>query len=381
MLHIYKIHKLLHIKKELKEVYTNQVIEALALSIIGIFIPAYLISIGFAFRDVVLFEIVKWSSAFFMGPLSAKINSRIGVKHTILLRSPVLISFLAIIMNIESLLDFFFPASVMMGISTSLYYTSISTEYIRTSDRRKEGEEAGLLYGIPHISAVVGPLIGAAVLTLFGFPVLFAFAVALVLISVAPLFLSSDYKSKGFRIRGFDIFLNKWKATHFFAHGSILLADLTFWGLYVFLNFGFISLGIAASLMGLGMVLFTVIVGGISNKARGRIRITRIGGFLTAILFIMRITVTTELEFMVLSLLGGFVIMSYSVSLFADFSLFAKDNGPARSVVFRYFWINLGRVIPMLMIFLFLPGLGAIQFIQAMFIVTAFISLMLITFK
>ncbi len=381
MHHIYRIHKLLHIKKELKEVYTNQAIEMLALSIICIFIPAYLITMGFSFTDVVLFFIVNYSFSLLMNPLSAEINSRIGVKHTILLRSPIFISFLAMVMNIGALPGLYYLAAVLGGISISLYRTSITTEYVRVSDRRREGEEAGLLFGIPHISAVIGPVVGAAVLTLFGFNALFIMAVALVFASIVPLFLSSDYREKGFRMKELSLFLDKRRAAYYFAEGTILMVDFVFWGLYVFLNYGFVSLGVAASLMGIGMILFTLVVGNISNTVKGRRKITRMAGLLCAVLWILRALATSELEFMVLSLLGGFVITSLTISLFSDFASFAKRNGPARSVVFRYTWMNLGRITTMALILLLLPAIGAIQFIHAMFACAALASLIMVFFK
>ncbi|MCK4497519.1 MAG: hypothetical protein KAU24_04935, partial [Candidatus Aenigmarchaeota archaeon] len=294
------------------------------------FIPAYLITTGFSFYEVILFEVIKWLSAMLLGPLSARINAKIGVKHTILLRSPLFISFLAIVMNIDALPGRFYPAAVMFGVSASLYWTSITTEYVRVSDKKMEGEEAGLLFGIPHISAVIGPVAGALVLTLLGFNVLFILAVMLVFASIVPLFLSSDYKSEGFSIKGLNLLLDRRRMTYYFAEGTIFMADLTFWGLYVFLSYGFISLGIAASLMGLGMLIFTLLVGRISNTIRGRRSVTRAAGFFCAVLWIMRALATSELEFMVLSLLGGFVITSFTVSIFADFARFAKENGPAQ---------------------------------------------------
>jgi MFS family permease len=381
MHYLYRIHKIFNIKKELKEVYTNQAIEALALSIIGIFIPAYLIDIGFGFREVVLFLIVNYLFALVARPPSAKINSMIGVKHTILLRAPIFIAFLAMIMGLGALPQLYYPAAAVGGISLSLYYTSITTEYVRVSDRKREGEEAGLLFGLPHISAVVGPLVGAFVLTVFGFSTLFLMAVALVFASVVPLFLSRDYKGGGFRTRGFGLFLDMKRAAYYFAEGTILITDFSFWGLYVFLNYGFISLGVAASLMGLGMLLFTVVVGRMSNTVRGSRKIVRISGLLLMALWITRALASTELQFMALSLFGGFVITSFRVSLFSDFTRFARKNGPSKSVVFRHSWLEIGRVVPMALLLLLLPGIGALQFIQATFIAAALLSIILVFFK
>ena len=381
MNYLYRIHKIFRIKKELGEVYTNQAIEALALSVICIFIPAYLLEAGFSFMDVVLFFVVNYSASILTRPAAVRINARIGVKHTILIRAPVFILFLAIIMNITALPDLYYAAAVLGGISLALYWTSLTTEYVRVSDRNRPGEEAGLLFGIPSISSVAGPVAGAFILTVLGFGALFMLSVSLVFVSIVPLFLSSDYRSRPFETRRLRLFLDMKKSAYYFAEGTILITDFVFWGLYVFLNYGFIPLGIAASLMGLGMLLFTVVVGRVSNFPGGRRNVARLAGVSCAILWILRFVASSELEVMLLSLLGGFAINSFVVSVFADFTQFAKENGPARSVFFRHFWIDAGRVLPMVIIAILLPGISTIGFIKAMFIISAAASLVLVRFR
>lgn len=378
---VYRLYKILHIKKELKEVYANQLIETLALSIIGIFIPAFLIETGFGFIDVVFFVILQYASFLLTTPLSARIDSRIGIKHTILVRAPILIAYFAAVMVLGSFPGLFIPAALMGGISISLYWTSMTTEYIMSSDEKREGEEAGMFYGVPYLATIAGPVTGAIILTVFGFSYLFAISALLILASVVPLFLSADYKGDGFRMKGISLLLDKRKALYYFVYGNIHNTDLIFWGLYVFFSYGFISLGIAASLMGLGVLIFILIVGSRTNTIRGRRRAIRIGGFLSVVLWIMRFLADSEIEFMLLSVAGGFILMSFSVPLYADFAHYAKRNGPARTAVFRYIWTILGFLIPLSLIGLFLTGLGAPQMIQAMFLVCAVFSLVLITFK
>jgi predicted MFS family arabinose efflux permease len=383
MHHFYKIHKILHLKKELKEVYTNQVIENFALFLIYIFIPAYLMEIGYTLTEAVAFVLFQWVISAALGVLSARINARIGVKHTILLRSPILIFHLAIVMNIQGLPWLYWPAVILGGLSTSLYWVSFNTEYVNASDSIRKGEEAGLLVGLPYMVAVMGPLAGAAVLTLLGFYWLFAISVCLIFLSVVPLFLSRDYKTDLFRLHGIDLLMDKRRAIYYLVYGIIITTDFVFWSLHVFINYGFISLGIAASLVGLGMIIFTLMVGQASNTARGRRRVARIGAFLSAGLWLMRFLADSEVEFMLLSLIGGFVITSVCIPIYADFVEFAKRNGPSKSVVFRHFWLYLGQGIPALILVFAVAslGFGTAEIIRASFIMTALASLILVTFK
>ena len=194
-----------------------------------------------------------------------------------------------------------------------------------------------------------------------------------------PLFLSDDYKESGYRMRAIDVLLDKRRALYYIIGSSMFTADFVLWNLFVFMNFGYITLGIAASLMGLGMIIFTTILGSRENTIRGRVRTVRIGGILCMILWLLRAAATTEIQFILLSFAGGFIIMLCSVPLYADFARFAKKSGPARSVAFRQFWTGTGHTVPVgLLLFLLVPVLGAFQYMQAVFVMTAILSLLLV---
>ena len=163
--------------------------------------------------------------------------------------------------------------------------------------------------------------------------------------------------------------------------GVIYTVDFAVWGLHVFLTYGFLSLGIAASLMGLGMIILTLVIGTRSNNANGRRRVIRTGAFLSAVLWILRVVADSEAEFMLLSLMGGFIITSFSVSLYADFAQFAKKQGPERSVIFRLFWLGIGHVAPVSLLLLLIPVWGINVFIYSAFGVAAIASICLASFK
>jgi predicted MFS family arabinose efflux permease len=313
--------------------------------------------------------------------ITVRINSRIGVKHTIFLRAPILIGYLLTAMQIPAYTVLFYPSALLGGLSLIMYWTSMNIEYVRTSDKRKEGEEAGLLVGLPYLSVVIGPVIGATILTIFGFTVLFLSAFVIIIISVIPLFLSSDYKADPYPIRTVNHFMDKKRALWYFIIGATYVADFFFWSLYVSLKFGFISLGIAASLMGLGMVIFTLLIGRRSNTLRGRRRTIKVAGFLGLVMWLLRAVAVTEIEFFLLSLFGGFVISSLVVSLYADFSRFAKENGPVRSVVFREMWISLGRIITITVLVGLIPFIAVDSLLPSYFVMLAVLTSLLMFFK
>ena len=169
--HIYRLNR---IRKELNEVYLNQVIQTFALALIGIFIPIYLLKAGFSFNTVLVFMIITWATLAALAPLSAKLSCRIGLKHTILLRAPVLMLFLFMLMYIGNMsLPFLFLIAFIGGVSLCLYWVPINSEFVKNTDRLHIGQQIGLLKAFPKIAAIFAPLIGGLVLEFLGFNILF----------------------------------------------------------------------------------------------------------------------------------------------------------------------------------------------------------------
>jgi len=87
-------HSALHFlhNKELNELYASIAIKSFAISLIGIFIPIYLLQIGYSLASVLIFFSTVASVHALMSFFAAKVAARVGLKHTILFSIPVLIA-------------------------------------------------------------------------------------------------------------------------------------------------------------------------------------------------------------------------------------------------------------------------------------------------
>ena len=78
--------KMIHFREELIELYSCRLLRAFALSLIGVFIPIYLLELGFSFEMVMFYLVTKYSVLGLISPFSAWIETKIGVKHTTLMK-------------------------------------------------------------------------------------------------------------------------------------------------------------------------------------------------------------------------------------------------------------------------------------------------------
>jgi MFS family permease len=90
------------LKSELHELYINMALRTFARSLISIFIPLYLLGLGFDFFIAIGFYGVFAITHAIMGFPAAWLSSKIGLKHLILSSFPFMIIFFLLLYSINS---------------------------------------------------------------------------------------------------------------------------------------------------------------------------------------------------------------------------------------------------------------------------------------
>ncbi len=352
--HFHNIHRIFKIRSELQEVYLNLVIQAFSIALIGIFIPIYLLELGFTLDMVIIFMILFLLSIAAFSPFAARISSRFGLKHTILFSAPLLICVFMLFVVIPVLNPvFLLIVAVFYGIRQSMYWVPLHSEFVRNTDKVHESEEVGNLIGLPKVAAILAPIIGAAVLQYFGFPILFILAIFLLILSVGPLFVTGDYKRRfRFDLKSIEFSLNK---NLYLAHsieGVFYILELVMWPVFIYLTFGsLLSVGIAATLSGLGIAIFIFFIGRISKNISHR-KLLGLGAIGYSITCFSRLFVTTVLGAFLISFIGGMFAAIISVMIYTTFCEFARNGNEVNSAVSREFWLGVGRGFPLILLLL-----------------------------
>ena len=89
----FAIHRVVKIRNELEEIYLNQVIRTFAVSLIGIFIPIYLLNIGFALNEALFYLMVVMATLGTTSPLDIQRWSAVASCHLFSCRARVQICF------------------------------------------------------------------------------------------------------------------------------------------------------------------------------------------------------------------------------------------------------------------------------------------------
>ena len=358
------------LKRELSEIYFAIVLRAIALSMLGLFIPLYLFKeINLGLTNIVYYYLL-WAVVFAVTSFIAmKFACKYGFKHCIFVSAPLDILALGLFYLLgKGYFPFWVPA-IFVGIANAFFWSGFHVNFAKSSDKVKRGREVGFMYALIALFAVLGPFVGSVILTNFGFYALFGVVSVLLLIGVFPLILSEDgHDEINFRFKDVLRVFNFRDMFAFIGVGMRYMIILVFWPLFVFLTLGtYLSLGIIATISTLIGAVFTFFVGKICDKYDKRV-LTRIGAFIHGIVFFFRGTVVGFISVLFVDTLSALSGTLGDVATDARFYDKANEISRPAYVVFRECSLTIGRVLVLLCILItgaiassfILGGLGSL---------------------
>lgn len=372
----FHLHKLVKLKDEMHDMYLNRVLRTFAFSLLGIFIPIYLINIGYTLDNVILYFIGQYFTTLFMAPLTGIIESKIGVKKTMLLGTSFFVIFFFFLFTIHI---YYWPLlllSIFYGIEQSLYWIPAITNFAKFSKRGVRGREVGNWISFSQAVTVLAPLLGAWIIVSTSFDALLILASVIMILSVSVLFLTPDHVFPLGRIwspfskKNLNFFFL------FFSKGSIYTANLL-WPLFIyFILPDYFFIAIAATLAGAASAVFTFSIGQISDRT-SKLKILKISTFANILVWGAAVFVTNPTQVYVLSFVKGFAYMMMVVPSFAIVCRESLKQNTVGFMIFREVSYAFSRGL-FLIVALLLPF--SIKF-QTVFILAAIFSLYFLIFK
>lgn len=341
-------------KIELEELYISTFLKFSSLAIINIFIPIYLFNLEFPLQSIFLFYAVWSLSHFSMCPIAAKIASKIGFKHAIMIANPMLIITFFLLSHLPTIPDFFFLVAITGGISGGLYWVPFHTDFTISSDKKNRGKEVALLSLTIGASSVLGPLIGAVLILSTGFSFTFIIAALIIFLSIVPLFFTKDSKLHpkfSFKdINKFDtLYFKTYIITNIFSVNNmerILLPLFIFFFLsnYLFLG-GLQTIGLFAALMA------SMVAGTFFDKY-GTDFILKSGSVIVAFVWLSIQFITVDWHFFIFVIFLG-VFTSFREVSFETYYYNAarKSHDVVQFTVLREMSIHIGIILGMLVLY------------------------------
>ncbi|NYZ79879.1 hypothetical protein H0N95_01355, partial [Candidatus Micrarchaeota archaeon] len=133
-------------REEMTELYANRVVRYFGMSLVYVFIPVYLLSLGFSFQQAVLYIILKRLFMAMTVPLAIYSDGRVGIKRTALISAFVLSAFLLYLYSEFSVsLTSIVILGLLEGLDMSLYWVPMNIDFGLASKKGKRGEETAAI--------------------------------------------------------------------------------------------------------------------------------------------------------------------------------------------------------------------------------------------
>lgn len=345
---------------------------------IGIFVPIFLLTIGFTLREVFVFFIINYLLVAIFSFLAIYIANFIGLQKTIIVRTPFLFIFLLLLVFIDVYNIPLWVVAVFNALQTSLYFIPLHILFANNAKHNEMGSAMGKYFALPKLAGIFGPLIGGLLALIFGFKFLFVIIIFVFLFSLVPLFGAESIRSR------YHFDLKKGKKL-FYKYPHYFFAEIfnnigeemegIIWPIFIFISFSsLISVGFVGTLVGLGSFLFTIIIGKYSDKYKKE-KIIKLAALLFIVIWASRYFFYSEVLFYVVTTLAGFAMMMFLIPFHSLIYSVAKRNTTDEFFVFREVPIAIGRVL------LFVGALFFVDNLQAIFPVACFAYIYFIFMK
>lgn len=289
-MHRFVILKILK-NRELSELYAMMSLRVMAMSLISIFVPIYLYTLGYGIPAIILYFLATSATHAILCPVSAKISSKIGLKHCMMLSFLGYFIFYVMLTMLETNHALIYVLALAYGASQAVFWVPFHAMFPMFTDGKKRGEEVALLHIFPAIFSVIAPVIGGIVAFFFGFSTLFVIGLAILMSAALPLLVSKEVRmdfSFTKHVEGFD----RNVAVSLMSGYSYVINE-HFWPIFVFIIVG------STAVIG-GVVSFATAIGFLAIWVVGRLcdkgyrkKLLEFGSVAQSVLWIFRTLVSS----------------------------------------------------------------------------------------
>ena len=372
-----------HPNREVTEVYWFTIIANLAISMVFIFEPIYLYTLGFSFISIMWFYAMVYGWYLILVFSGAKFASRYGYKHSIFLSCIFLVCYWFSLFFIKLRPELFFAAPLFLALQKSWFWPAYDADMALFTARDQRGREVSVLFTIIQIAFIAGPFLGGIVSQNFGFMALFVCASILALLSAYPLFSSPEiYSRHEFQIKNFLRMLGKYPWNFFGYWGyaeDLMLTSL--WPVYMFIVVGnFQNLGFISTIATVAGTMIMLYIGRRIDRRGGRHNLIFESTVVYGATWIVRFLARG------IPLVLGFDILTKASKDVLDVPLNsitferAGENGPDHAIAYAVFYefsLSVGKLITALASIAILTLTGNIYLVFALVgILTMFYGLL-----
>jgi len=372
--HDYHLHHYFK-NREITELYFSVALRAIANSMISIYIPIYFWQLGFSIRKIMFYYLVFYFFLSVIIPFCFKAIGKWGIKHNLIAGSLISVLYFYLLNLVKDGFPYWIVAFIG-ALYATYYWSGFHMDFARFSEKAKTGKELGLIRFLTSFFSLLGPLLGAIIITNYNFTVLIFIVGFFVLLSVLPMLISEDrYAPYKFKFKDLLKEENTKYITSFEAAGIIGVVSGVAWPLFIFIVLKtYISLGAIVTITQVLVAFLVLYIGKLSDSSKMR-QILTTGSSLHSIFWIIRYFISSGLSIFFVNLASSisFSMFDLPFNKLIYHKAIAKRNR-IEFFIMREWSMAIGRFIVLFFIFF-------TENLFAGFVLAAFASLLFLMFR
>lgn len=343
--------------------------------LVGIFIPIYLLELGFPPISVIAWLLVHHVSLLISSFLVVFASNRIGLVRCWYIRIPLVALVFSGLLLLPTQPSLLFAVAFISGLEAAFFWIPYNIFTVRTTDDKSIGSSLAFMSNVGSAAGILVPGIAALLIVLLGYPVLFSVAFGFIVISVFPV-LSLRQEKTNFQF--------SWTAIKGIArrYKRFIIPEIfdnlgqdaqVIWSLFIFITaLTILDIGALGVITGIVGMLVTYLTG-ISIDTRNKKAIMRFGAVATSVMWLASYAVATIAPapafLYTVTALRGFALGIFA-SAYGAVMLNRARSSDAQFLVLREIPTILGRVVVFLLAMFFV----SIDRFELTFLVVAVLS-------
>jgi hypothetical protein len=336
--------------RDIHRVNISHTLKGVALSLVGLYVPVFLLVNEYSLSQVITFYIVVHAvGLFYTFLLLLPLIRRKSLISIFKFHYPIEIIYFLLLIALPFIHEnWIWLIAAIGGISNMTYWVPLNMLLIRSADKKKMGSDLGVFFALPKIFGIAGPLISAFLIPLIGFVPVFVIAMVGLVLSYLPLLGMKGHDL----VQSFDLRLgNIWSKLRerkflFILEGfdNIVEESEWFWGIFAFILIGTLQApGYIGALEALGGAAFMLVVGKKANKHPMPLIFTAAAGLI--LVWGLRFFIETPLPAYIISIAASFVMTLFLVPYFSVIYKAVKDRKEEEFLILREIPTILARMI------------------------------------
>ncbi len=265
-----------------------------AMAFVAIFIPIYLLELGYSFQMVMVWLIINHSTIIVGAFVIIYISNRIGLVHSLHLRFILLLVYFSLLLfGLKDYPILFYIIPILIGAEAAFYWIPLNILIVRNTERKSMGSSISKFFVIPKILSIASPIIGAFIIIYFGFTSLFALAMFLLFFTFIPVFSLRLEKTN---------FIFSWQnACEIFQKNkqyvipeiidNLAKDAMVLWSIFIYLELmSTLQIGIIGALISVAALFFTLTIGKLTDNWNKH-KLLRIGAVLVSLVWLFNFTI------------------------------------------------------------------------------------------